>query len=237
MNITDRDRIEIYLKDVRNTAIMSAPELIALYQAAQTGCTASRELLITSNLRMVITFAKKYGGIPLEDLIQAGNEGLVRSIEKFDINKSKNIVSFMNTYINRQIKMELANTKSNIRIPINRQRGLSLEDSNPAFSRLISLDIIFEEGEGFGSNQQTYGDMVIDEDDATEYDNTNEAFAAVLRHHLDRMKPAYQEVLRLHYFEGMSLADIGQLQGKTREAVRQNHEKGLAQMRKLLGTR
>lgn len=84
------------------------------------GDKRSREKLITSNLRFVVTCAKKYTGqgVPLIDLIQAGNEGLLMALNNYDPDKGYHFISFAVWYIRREILRAIYNTGRTIRYPI-----------------------------------------------------------------------------------------------------------------------
>ena len=84
------------------------------------GDEKARDKLITSNLRFVVTCAKKYTGqgVPLIDLIQAGNEGLTISLDKYDPDRGYHFISFAVWYIRREIIRAIYNTGRTIRYPI-----------------------------------------------------------------------------------------------------------------------
>ena len=91
-----------------------------LAKQMKTGDEKAREKLITSNLRFVVTCAKKYigQGVPLIDLIQAGNTGLLLSLDKYDPNRGYHFISFAVWYIRREIIRAIYNTGRTIRYPI-----------------------------------------------------------------------------------------------------------------------
>ena len=83
------DPIKAYLKDIRHIPLLKAEEEIELAEGIAKGDKKARESMIRSNLRLVISIAKKYMhlGIPLSDLIEEGNIGLMRAVDKFDPKK------------------------------------------------------------------------------------------------------------------------------------------------------
>src|SRR3989338_8768803 len=83
------DPIKAYLKDIRPIPLLTAEEEITLARRIKKGDKAAREQMIRSNLRLVISIAKRYNhlGIPLSDLIEEGNIGLMRAVDKFDPTK------------------------------------------------------------------------------------------------------------------------------------------------------
>lgn len=114
------DILKDFFKDIDKYKIYSGEEQIEFARQAKAGDENAREKLITSNLRFVVTCAKHYCdlGVPLIDLIQAGTEGLIQSIENFDPAKGYKFLSFAVWYIRRQILKEIYNTGKTIRYPI-----------------------------------------------------------------------------------------------------------------------
>ena len=80
------DALKIYLKDIKNIPLLSAEEEIDLSRKCRKGDAKARRKLIRSNLRLVINIAKRYSkfGVPLLDLIEEGNLGLMKAVSKFD---------------------------------------------------------------------------------------------------------------------------------------------------------
>ena len=114
------DILKDFFKDIDRYPIYSGDEQIQLAREALAGNKRSREKLITSNLRFVITCAKKYTGqgVPLLDLINAGNYGLCLAIDNYDPDRGYKFLSFAVWYIRREILREIYNTGRTIRYPI-----------------------------------------------------------------------------------------------------------------------
>ena len=109
-----------YFKDISRYKRYSSEEQIELARKVKNGDSEAREQLINSNLLFVITCAKKYvgQGVPLIDLINAGNYGLILAIENFDPDRGYHFISFAVWYIRREIIKEIYNTGRTIRYPI-----------------------------------------------------------------------------------------------------------------------
>ena len=109
-----------YFKSISRYPIYSAKEQIKLAREAQKGNKKAEEKLIFSNLRFVVTCAKRYigQGVPLNDLIQAGNYGLILSIKNFNPNKKVHFISFAVWYIRRELLKAIYNTGRTIRYPV-----------------------------------------------------------------------------------------------------------------------
>ena len=114
------DILKDFFKDIDKYPIYSGEEQVELAKEALTGNEKSRDKLITSNLRFVITCAKKYvgQGVPLIDLINAGNMGLIQAIDNYDPERGYKFLSFAVWYIRREILKEIYNTGRTIRYPI-----------------------------------------------------------------------------------------------------------------------
>ena len=112
--------LQKYFKDISKYPIYKGEEQMELAKRMRNGDNRAREQLINSNLRFVVTCAKQYSGqgVPLIDLIQAGNKGLVQSVERYDPNKGYHFISYAVWYIRREILKAIYNTGRTIRYPI-----------------------------------------------------------------------------------------------------------------------
>lgn len=109
-----------YFESISKYHIYSGEEQIELAKKMRQGDEKARNKLITSNLRFVVTCAKKYvgQGVPLIDLIQSGNIGLCQACKNFDPDKGYHFISFAVWYIRREILRAIYNTGRTIRYPI-----------------------------------------------------------------------------------------------------------------------
>ncbi len=116
-----KDSVGLYLNDVRRYKLLTHEEEIQLTRAAQRGDLVARDLLITRNLRLVISIAKRYQGLglPLADLIEEGNMGLIRSIDRFEWQRGLRFSTYSSKWIRQAITRALANTSRTVRIPSN----------------------------------------------------------------------------------------------------------------------
>ncbi len=114
--------IGAYLNDLKSHPQLKHPEVVSLFQTYETGGPAgekARKKLIESNLRLVISIAKKQKGhnIPLEDLIQEGNLGLLKAIERFDYKKGFRFSTSATWWIKQAISQHVLKRKRMIRLP------------------------------------------------------------------------------------------------------------------------
>src|SRR5438552_1268880 len=114
------DSIKAYLKDVRPIPLLTAQEEIDLAKRIQKGDKAAREKVIRSNLRLVISIAKRYAnlGVPLSDLIEEGNIGLMKSVEKFDPDRGFRFSTYSAWWIKQGISRAIIDQGKMIRVPV-----------------------------------------------------------------------------------------------------------------------
>ncbi len=114
------DPVRIYLKEIGRVALLRAEEEVALAKAIEAGDEAARHRLAEANLRLVVSIAKKYmgRGLSLLDLIQEGNLGLLRAVEKFDYHRGYKFSTYAHWWIRQAITRGLADQARTIRIPV-----------------------------------------------------------------------------------------------------------------------
>lgn len=126
-NIKDRnsgsyDSIQIYLREIGQYPLLTASEERELAKRIEKGDDEARNILARSNLRLVVSIAKKYVGrspdLTLLDLIQEGNLGLFRAVDKFDWNKGFKFSTYATWWIRQAITRALADQSRTIRIPV-----------------------------------------------------------------------------------------------------------------------
>ena len=111
--------LETYLREINETALLTADEEKMLARRIETGCTESRDRMVRANLRLVVNIARGYTGkgLALQDLIEEGNLGLLRAVEGFDPNMNTRFSTYASYWIKQSIKRALVNTAKTIRIP------------------------------------------------------------------------------------------------------------------------
>ncbi len=115
----EKDLVSIYLNDIRKYQMLSKEEEEELLLKYKNGDSEARTKIVTSNLRLVVSIAKKYKnkGLPFIDLISEGNFGLIYAIEKFDIEKGFRFSTYAVWWIKQSITKALINKSRDIRIP------------------------------------------------------------------------------------------------------------------------
>jgi RNA polymerase primary sigma factor len=114
------DALQLFLNEIRRYPLLSAAEEIELAKRIEQGDLEAKERMINSNLRLVVSIAKKYQGqeLTLLDLIQEGIFGLIRAAEKFDWRKGYKFSTYATFWIRQAIQRGLANKARTIRIPV-----------------------------------------------------------------------------------------------------------------------
>lgn len=118
----DSDPLSCYLRDISAYPLLDHAEELDLSERARAGDRNSMERLVCANLRFVVSVAKKFQhqGVPLADLINEGNLGLVRAAEKFDGTRGVKFVSYAVWWIRRAIFQALADYGRAVRVPLDR---------------------------------------------------------------------------------------------------------------------
>ncbi len=122
----DDDVLALYLKDINKVPLLTHEEEIELAKKAQAGDKASKDKIVSANLRFVVKIAKKYQnqGLDLIDLISEGNIGLLTAIEKFDVTKGYHFISYAVWWIRQAILKAVCEKSRAIRLPLNRANEL-----------------------------------------------------------------------------------------------------------------
>lgn len=140
--ISPEDPVRIYLKEIGRVPLLSAEEEIMLAKRMTEGDMDARKYLVESNLRLVVSIAKKYLGRGLQflDLIQEGNLGLIKAVEKFDYQRGFKFSTYATWWIRQSVARALADQGRTIRIPVHMveninkiarvKRTIMIEDGN-----------------------------------------------------------------------------------------------------------
>ena len=133
------DPVRMYLKEIGTVPLLTADEELELAKRKTEGDIVAKEKLIEANLRLVVSIAKRYTGRGMSflDLVQEGNLGLIKGVEKFDYTKGYKLSTYATWWIRQSVTRALADHARTIRVPvhmvetINRmskmQRKLTLE--------------------------------------------------------------------------------------------------------------
>lgn len=116
---TVQNPLETYLREINETALLTADDEKELAYRIAEGDMSARDRMVRANLRLVVNIARGYGnkGLPLQDLIEEGNLGLLRAVEGFDPTMNTRFSTYASYWIKQSIKRAIINSGKTIRIP------------------------------------------------------------------------------------------------------------------------
>jgi RNA polymerase primary sigma factor len=119
-NVNINDPVRMYLKEIGKTSLLSLSEELELSKRAAAGDEMAKNTLAEANLRLVVSIAKRYVGrnLSLLDLIQEGNIGLMKAVEKFDASKGFKFSTYATWWIRQAITRAIADQAKTIRVPV-----------------------------------------------------------------------------------------------------------------------
>jgi len=122
------DATQLYLGEIGFSPLLTAEEEVYFARKALKGCEASRKRMIESNLRLVVKIARRYNnrGLALLDLIEEGNLGLIRAVEKFDPERGFRFSTYATWWIRQTIERAIMNQTRTIRLPIHVVKELNV---------------------------------------------------------------------------------------------------------------
>jgi len=114
------DTLRLYLREIGQVKLLAPKEEIELARRIRSGDKTAREQMIKANLRLVVKIAREYEdlGLPLLDLINEGNIGLMKGVERFDPRKGAKLSTYAAWWIKQSMKRALANQSRTIRLPV-----------------------------------------------------------------------------------------------------------------------
>jgi RNA polymerase sigma factor (sigma-70 family) len=117
---TSRANLTVYFQEIGRIPLLTAAEEVALGRRVQAGDEAAKQRMVEANLRLVVQIARRYRnrGLPLPDLIEEGNIGLLRAVEKFDPERGARFSTYATWWIRQAVTRALANQARTIRLPV-----------------------------------------------------------------------------------------------------------------------
>lgn len=226
--------------------LLTAEEEVELYHRIQAGDLAARNKLITSNLRLVVALARKHvgRGVELEDLIEEGNLGLFRAVEKFDATKGWRFTTYAIWWIRQNIQRAIKNQSSVVRVPLHtRNEIISLNKVKgrlenelgraPTREELLNevdldankVDFLEKQTmEMLHVDELEYEPDFLGEPDGSANQCNKAEIQKIIDEELGRLKPMDAMVMRLRFGLGCethTLDAAGEIVGRTRERIRQ----------------
>ena len=201
-DVTATDSLMFYLKEIGKYPLISQEEEVDLFIKIANGNDYAREKVINSNLRLVVNIAKHYHPpqMSLQDLIQEGSIGLMRSIEKFDYTKGFKFSTYATWWIKQAITRAIADQSRTMRIPVHmnetinrmlkeKAKFISENQREPSEFELaeimkvpvrkireamtVSMDMLSLESPVGEESDSTLGDFIVDENSANAEENIN----------------------------------------------------------------
>ena len=239
----DKNAVQIYLKQIENIPVLSRREEEVCAGKLSQGDRREKERLIVSNLRFVVSIAVKYQnlGLPLMDLINEGNMGLLRAVDKFDVTKGFKFISYARWWIRHFILKAIFEQSTSIKLPLKYATQLSkrneLEDTYTVqklkkIYRPVSLDQKLSED----NNSDTIMDLVDDSKyDLPEKMAIEENLKDIIDDVMKKLKPIERDVISRHFGlngkRALTLKEIGERYNLTKERIRQIEHTALDKLR------
>ena len=142
------DSVDLLLREASRYPLLKPHQEIELAQRIEKGDLAAKELLVNSNLRLVVSIARRYigHGLPMTDLVQEGMLGLIRAAEKFDWRKGFRFSTYATLWIRQSIQRGLDNTARMVRLPANiAQRARKVARMTSDLTKELERDPSLEE--------------------------------------------------------------------------------------------
>ena len=259
------DPVRMYLKEIGRIPLLTREQEIDLAQRNEKGDMRAKEKLTSSNLRLVVSIAKKYigRGLTFLDLIQEGNKGLIRAVEKYDWKKGFKFSTYATWWIRQAITRAIADQARTIRIPVHMVETINklirisrrlMQDlgREPTPEEIgAEMDIAPEKVREIlkisqkttsletpiGDDDDSYlGDFIPDDTQMTPYEATS---VRLLKENIDEVLRALSDrearVLKMRFGlasqRPMTLEEVGQKFGVTRERIRQIEAKALRKLK------
>jgi RNA polymerase primary sigma factor len=259
------DPVRMYLKEIGRIPLLTREQEIDLAQRTEAGDKKAKEKLTASNLRLVVSIAKKYigRGMTFLDLIQEGNKGLIRAVEKYDWTKGFKFSTYATWWIRQAITRAIADQARTIRIPVHmvetinklmrtsrklmqdlgreptpEEIGKAMEMEPDRVREILKISQKTTSLETpIGDEDDSYlGDFIADDTQISPYEATSQR---MLKENVDEVLNALSDreakVLKMRFglngSRPMTLEEVGQKFGVTRERIRQIEAKALRKLR------
>lgn len=224
------DSVRLYLREIGKIPLLSAEEELALAQKVVAGDKGAKDKMAEANMRLVVSIAKRYvgRGLDLLDLIQEGNTGLLRAVEKFDPDKGFKFSTYATWWIRQAITRAIADQARTIRIPVHMvetinkllrtqrrlTQELNREPSNEEIAKEMEIDVdkvehIMKIKQDISSldasvrddeEDSVLGDFIEDEDTISpEESATNQLLKEHVKDMLGSLTEREQKILKLRF--------------------------------------
>lgn len=223
------DSVRMYLREIGRVPLLNAAQEVELAKRIEKGDKTAHDALAEANLRLVVSIAKKYigRGLPLLDLIQEGNTGLLRAVDKFDYKRGYKFSTYATWWIRQAITRAIADQARTIRIPVHMvetinklvrtQRRLvqdlgreplpeeiaaemGIEVEKVQHILKISQETVSLEAPVGEEEDSRLGDFILDEDtQSPEESAASQLMKENIREVLDSLTPREQKILKMRF--------------------------------------
>ncbi|KJG00859.1 RNA polymerase sigma factor RpoS [Photobacterium angustum] len=256
------DATQLYLGEIGYSPLLTAEEEVLYARRALRGDEVARKRMIESNLRLVVKISRRYSnrGLALLDLVEEGNLGLIRAVEKFDPERGFRFSTYATWWIRQTIERAIMNQTRTIRLPLNvylrtaRELAQKLDHEPTAediaqqlekpvddVNRMLRLNerVSSVDNPIGGDSEKALLDIIPDEKGGSPESSTqDDDIKNSIVHWLQELNPKQREVLARRFgllgYEASTLEDVGREIGLTRERVRQIQVEGLRRLRDML---
>lgn len=276
-DIHSSDSLGIYLNDIGQVKLLTREEEIELANAITNAHRSidanaimqgknARDRLILANMRLVVSIAKKYAysNLELMDLIQDGSMGLMKAVDRFQVERGFKFSTYATWWIRQAISRSISDTSRTIRLPAYIHEMLSAvkkvkrhylneygiepnietisEISGIPISTLKMLELYNSEtisiDQSLGDDDSTLADIIQDSTTPTPEENNNfKVLEAYVLSVLEELTKREREIIKMRYgieSDIKTLDEIGKIFGITRERVRQLESKAIKKLRKIM---
>lgn len=122
------DSVKVYLKEIGNIPLLTKEQEVTLFSEIEAGKESAKEKVISANLRLVVSVVKRYvrgSGMTMLDLIQEGNIGLIKAVDKFDVHKGYKFSTYAMWWIRQAVTRAIADQARTIRIPVHMKEQMN----------------------------------------------------------------------------------------------------------------
>jgi RNA polymerase primary sigma factor len=258
VNFDSDDSISKYFKDVRKSKILTPSEEISLAKKIKKGDQKAVNDLVQANLKFVISIAKAYQGqgLPLSDLINEGNYGLLKAANKFDHKKGWRFISYAVWWIKQSIMQSLNDNARLVRLPANIINKLSYlnkqiakfeleNEREPVYGEIFNKDkeimklLVFPKCASLNDVINEEGDELIEligDEIPEENQFADDRIKEELNKTLDILDEREKVIIECYFgintdCEAMTLEAIGEKYSLTKERIRQIKEKAIRKLR------
>ncbi|MDF2940816.1 MAG: rpoS [Gammaproteobacteria bacterium] len=264
---SDHDATTLYLKEIGYVPLFTRKEELYFARLAAKGDEDAKSRMVQSNLRLVVKIAKRYinRGLPLLDLVEEGNLGLMHALEKFDPERGFRFSTYASWWIKQNIERALLNQTHTIRVPVYvlkelnfylraaRKLAQSLDHEPSAeelaefldrpvkdIKKILSATTAVDSIDAlFDDSSRSFAETISDQEGTLDQKFANNDFYKNLSVWMRQLDDREQQVLSMRYglanYEPMTLEEVGQALELTRERVRQIQFEALKKLKKIMG--